>query len=555
MTDIRRTVLWVVFGMSMLLLWDAWQKHNGHPSLFSLSAPRPTASAGSAPGSTPGTVPGTSALPTATGAAAPIAEAASAPSAGEKVTLSTDLYKATFDSQGGTLVRLELLKQADADDKTQNVVLFNQQPGHVYLAQSGLVGAPALPTHLTNMAVVPGERTLKDGQDTLSLRFEAQSGGVKLAKIYTFKRGSYLIDVKHEIANLGTSPLQPQLYVQLLHDGTQRGGGGFFSGPQSYTGPAVYSEAGKFQKVDFKDIEKGKVEHQKSADDGWVAMLQHYYASAWLRNDAAPREFYTRKVDSNEYAVGMLFTLGAIAPGATQTVDTPLYAGPQQERTLAATAPGLDLVRDYGVFTVLAKPMFWLLEHLYEWIGNWGWAIVALVVLLKATFFWLNASAYRSMAKMKAINPRVMEMRERYKDKPQQMQQEMMRIYREEKVNPLGGCLPILVQIPFFIALYSVLLSSVEMRNAPWIGWIHDLSAKDPYYILPVVMTASTMLQTWLNPTPPDPVQARMMWIMPLVFSVMFFLFPAGLVLYWVTNNLLSIAQQWVINKRLGVAK
>jgi YidC/Oxa1 family membrane protein insertase len=553
MTDIRRTLLWVVFGMSMLLLWDSWNKYNGHPSLFAPPAPRPAASAGSAPGA--------NALPTpsaSTGAAAPaVAATASAPAASEKVTVNTDLFQATFDSRGGTLTRLELIKHVDAEDRTRHVVLFDQQPGHVYLAQTGLIGAPGLPTHLTPMTVVPGNHSLKDGQDSVSLRFEAQgANGAKLVKTYTFKRGSYLIDVRHEVTNGGSEPLQPQLYVQLLHDGTQRGGGGgFFSGPQAFTGPAVYSEASKFQKVDFKDIEKGKAEHEKAANNGWVAMLQHYYASAWLHNDAAQREFFTRKIDTNEYAVGMLFTLGPIAPGATQTFDTPLFAGPQEERMLAATAAGLDLVRDYGIFTVLAKPMFWLLEHLYQWIGNWGWAIVALVVLLKAAFFWLNASAYRSMAKMKAINPRVMELRERYKDKPQQMQQEMMRIYREEKVNPLGGCLPILVQIPFFIALYSVLLSSVEMRNAPWIGWITDLSAKDPYYILPLVMTASTLLQTWLNPTPPDPVQARMMWIMPLVFSVMFFLFPAGLVLYWVTNNLLSIAQQWVINKRLGVTK
>jgi YidC/Oxa1 family membrane protein insertase len=230
-------------------------------------------------------------------------------------------------------------------------------------------------------------------------------------------------------------------------------------------------------------------------------------------------------------------------------------AGPQEEKKLEAMAPGLELVKDYGAFTILAKPLYWLLDQLFRVLGNWGWSIVALVVLLKIAFYWLNASAYRSMAKMKAINPKVMEMRERLKDKPQQMQQEMMRIYREEKVNPLGGCLPIVVQIPFFIALYWVLLSSVEMRNAPWVGWISDLSTKDPFFILPVLMTASTMFQTWLNPTPPDPIQAKMMWIMPLVFSVMFFVFPAGLVLYWLTNNLLSIAQQWFINRKLGVNK
>jgi YidC/Oxa1 family membrane protein insertase len=326
-------------------------------------------------------------------------------------------------------------------------------------------------------------------------------------------------------------------------------------GPSSFTGPAVYSEQGKFQKMEFADIEKGKAQHEKSADNGWVAMVQHYFASAWLVGDKQTREFRATKVANNLYSVAMVLPLADVAPGASLTHNATLYAGPQEENKLAALAPGLELVKDYGMLTLLAKPLFWLLDKLHGMLGNWGWSIVALVVLLKLAFYWLNASAYRSMAKMKAINPKVQEMRERLKDKPQQMQQEMMRMYREEKVNPLGGCLPIVVQMPFFIALYWVLLSSVEMRNAPWIGWISDLSSKDPFYILPIVMTLSTMFQTWLNPTPPDPVQAKMMWIMPLVFSVMFFVFPAGLVLYWVTNTLLSIAQQWVINRQLGVNK
>jgi len=249
----------------------------------------------------------------------------------------------------------------------------------------------------------------------------------------------------------------------------------------------------------------------------------------------------------------MILPLGPVAAGSNKTVAATLFAGPQEERKLAELAPGLELVKDYGWFTILAKPLFWLLTHLHALFGNWGWAIVALVVLLKVAFYWLNASAYRSMAKMKAINPKVMALRDRLKDKPQEMQQEMMRIYREEKVNPLGGCLPIVAQMPFFIALYWVLLSSVEMRNAPWVGWITDLSARDPYVILPLLMTATSLFQTWLNPTPPDPMQAKMMWIMPLVFSIMFFFFPAGLVLYWLTNNILSIAQQYFINKQLGV--
>ena len=249
----------------------------------------------------------------------------------------------------------------------------------------------------------------------------------------------------------------------------------------------------------------------------------------------------------------MITPLETVAPGQTKAVEAKLFVGPQEEKKLEALAPGMELVKDYGWLTILAKPLYWLLDKLHSFIQNWGWSIVALVLLLKIAFYWLNAKAYASMAKMKAVNPRIMEMRERLKDNPQQMQQEMMRIYREEKVNPMGGCFPIMVQIPVFIALYWVLLSSVEMRNAPWILWIQDLSSPDPFFILPVVMTLTTLLQTALNPAPPDPLQAKMMWFMPLAFSVMFFFFPSGLVLYWITNNILSIAQQWIINTRMGV--
>jgi YidC/Oxa1 family membrane protein insertase len=270
-------------------------------------------------------------------------------------------------------------------------------------------------------------------------------------------------------------------------------------------------------------------------------------------NTTSAREFRTAKVGDNKYSVAMVLPLGNVAPGATLRHESLLFAGPQEENKLAALAPGLDLVKDYGWFTILSKPLFWLLDKLHGYIGNWGWSIVALVVLLKIAFYWLNASAYRSMGKMKAVSPRIMDLKEKYKDNPQQMQQEMMRIYREEKVNPLGGCLPILAQMPFFIALYWVLLATVEMRNAPWIGWVTDLSQPDPFFILPILMTLSSLFQTWLNPTPPDPMQARLMWIMPLIFGIMFFFFPAGLVLYWLTNNILSIAQQWWINKQLGV--
>ena len=557
MTDMRRTLLWVVFSMSLVLLWDAWNKHTGQPSLFGARESTPVAAAGPAASAMPAGVPmpaATESVPAAPVGAVPSAPAA-APAPGTLVTVSTDLVKATFDTLGGNLVHMELLRYADALDPKRPVVLFDRSAQRVYAAQTGLISsAGALPNHLTPMTALPGKTALEDGADVLHVAFESvEVNGVKLRKTWSLARGSYVATVAHEVVNNGTAPVQPQLYLQLVRDGNPPAGESSFY--FTFTGPAMYTDAAKFRKVEFKDIEKGKAEHDKSASDGWIAMVQHYFASAWLLPAGTPREFRTAKVSENLYSIAMVQALPAVAPGASAKVDAQFFAGPQEEYRLEALAPGLELVKDYGWFTILAKPLFWLLDQLYKLLHNWGWAIVALVVLLKIAFYWLNHKAYASMAKMKAVNPRVMEMRERLKDNPQQMQQEMMRIYREEKVNPLGGCLPIVVQMPFFIALYWVLLSSVEMRNAPWIGWITDLSAKDPYFILPLLMTASSLLQTWLNPTPPDPVQAKMMWIMPLVFSVMFFFFPAGLVLYWLTNNILSIAQQWVINKRLGVLK
>jgi len=567
MTDIRRTLLWGIFLASLFFIWESWNRHNGQPSMFGPPARVATPAAPTAapaPTPVPGSgLPGPAATTPSIGAPVAVAPAASSPAPSQQVTVSTDLMRATIDSTGATLARVELLKQVDPVDPTKHVVLLDRSASRLYLAETGLVppaGGAGLPNHHTPMHVVPGERALGNGQNELKVAFESDPvGGVKLVKTYTFRRGDYVIDVQHQIVNASSAPISPRLYLQLVRDGNDPPGGSslYFT----FTGPGIYTDSSHYNKIDFKSIEKRgpgeKPSHETSGSNGWVAMVQHYFLTAWLVDKpGAPgpsREFFTAKIDANTYSVGELLPLGEIAPGASKTFDARLYVGPQEEDKLAGLAPGLELVKDYGWFTILAKPLFWLLTQLHKLIGNWGWSIVGLVVLLKIAFYWLNAKAYSSMAKMKAINPRIMEMRERLKDKPQQMQQEMMRIYREEKVNPLGGCLPILVQMPFFIALYWVLLSTVEMRNAPWIGWITDLSAKDPYFILPLLMTGTSLLQTWLNPTPPDPVQARMMWIMPLVFSVMFFFFPAGLVLYWLTNNILSIAQQYLINKRLGV--
>jgi YidC/Oxa1 family membrane protein insertase len=564
MNDIRRTILWVIFGFSMILLWDQWQIYNGKQATFfpnpaksaapatTASSAVPTATASSVAG---GTAPSSAAKPIQAGQVS--AEAIPASTKREKITISTDVLKVGFDTEGATIERAELLKHREEgagikSPEKRNIVVLDNSKERVYMAQTGLVGATGYPTHKTVYNLVTAPRELKEGQDELKVRFESpEAGGLKLVKTYTFKRGAYDIAVKHDIQNVSASAQNAQLYVQLLRDGNKLAGeSSFYS---TFTGPAVYTAEKKFEKVEFTDIEKGKAEFQKTTSGGYAAMVQHYFASAWLMADGVQREMYMRKADTNLYAVGMITAAQTVEPGASKTLEAKLFVGPQEEKKLEALYPGLELVKDYGWLTILAKPLYWLVDKLHGILGNWGWSIVMLVVLLKAAFYWLNASAYRSMAKMKEVNPRVMELRERLKDKPQEMQQAMMKIYRDEKVNPLGGCLPIVAQIPVFIALYWVLLATVEMRNAPWLGWIQDLSSPDPYFILPLVMTGTTVLQTWLNPTPPDPVQAKMMWIMPLVFSVMFFFFPSGLVLYWLTNNILSIAQQYMINKQLGV--
>ncbi len=565
MNDIRRTILWVIFGFSMVLLWDKWQVYHGKPATFFPSptalvsgaaapetpppAPQAPASAAAAPtaaAGTTGTVPASTQEPPAAPAIAH-----------ERITVSTDVLQLTFDNAGGSLVEGKLLHHKGSQDDPQPFVLLEDDSKHVYVAQTGLIGG-SFPNHKTAMRIAPGPRELGDGENELTVRFESPDlGGVRLVKSYTLKRGAYDIAVRHEVVNTGTTPVAPQLYLQLVRDGNQpEGAVPFYS---TFTGPAVYTGSKKYQKITFKEIKEKKVDIPAEASDGYIAMVQHYFATAWLLPDGTPRQLRVDAADIGAsapdccYRVQDIVPMGELAPGQTKTLEARLFAGPQVEKTLENLAPGLELIKDYGYLTIIAKPLYWLLSAIHGVIGNWGWSIVGLVVLLKLAFYWLNAKAYSSMAKMKALNPRIQDLRARLKDKPQQMQQEMMRIYREEKVNPLGGCLPIAVQIPVFIALYWVLLSSVEMRHAPWLGWVTDLSTKDPYFILPLLMTLSTLLQTALNPAPPDPMQAKMMWIMPLAFSVMFFMFPAGLVLYWLTNNLLSIAQQWVINTRMGV--
>ena len=596
MNDMRRSILWVVFAFSLIMLWDKWQIHQGKPATFfpdpqtqtatHTVPPSPAASAAtaaadlgvpvsSAPSVSGGanTVPGNApvpALPVNTASSPAIAQSnllrssdavpapIPAPAASDPITVQNPDISLRFSPIGGRLVYAELKHYAAIGEKANSpkrMVLFDEAAGErIYRAETGLTNVPGL-NHTT-----PMQASISQNAGATELRFVSpEVDGVKMVQTYTLPAQGYALSVRHEVINNGQAAIAPQLYLQLTRDGNKPPGDSMFY--STFTGPAFYSAEKKYQKVEFKDIAKvndPEAKFERKTEQGYVAMVQHYFASAWLpdeasKNQKVARENFVSNLGNNLYAAGMTTQLPSIAPGQHASFDSRLFVGPQQEEMLEGIYPGLEAVKDYGIFTIFAKPLFLLMTLLHSMLANWGWTIIALVVVLKAALYWLNAKAYGSMAKMKAVTPRITEMRERLKDNPQQMQMEMMKIYREEKVNPIGGCLPMLIQIPIFMGLYWVILSSVEFRGAPWLGWITDLSAKDPWFILPLLMTGTSLLQVWLNPTPPDPMQAKLMWFMPLAFSVMFFLFPSGLVLYWLSNNVLSIAQQWVINRRLGV--
>jgi YidC/Oxa1 family membrane protein insertase len=532
--DTQRLILFVIFSFSALFLWERWQsEHRPAPTVPALNAPRPSSATGALPSPVAPNVPG--------------AGASTAPKAGETITIKTDRYVAEVDTLGGVIKEIALKEHRETDRADKPYILLQSNESRTFVAQSGLLGE-GMPNHHTLWQAIPGPRELAPGSDTLELKLAAD----KVTQTLTFHRGSYVIDVAYEVTNGGPAPITPTAYFQLARDskptGTQSWGA-----PTAFTGPVLYNDADKYKKIAFSDIDKGKAKFTDKADNGWVGMVEHYFVAAWLPSDAqkVPREFYVSKVD-NLYYDGVKLPLGTIAPGATARIDVPLYAGPQEQDTLEKLAPGLNLVVDYGIFKVIAEPLFWLLKKLHLLLGNWGWAIIAMTIIIKSAFYPLNHASARSMAKMKVIAPKMKALQEQYANDKQQLQMKMMELYKTEKINPLGGCLPILVQIPVFIALYWVLLGAVELRHAPWFGWIHDLSAPDPYFVLPVVYAITAFLQVKLSPTPiQDPVQAKVMQIMPIAFSVLFLFFPSGLVLYWLINNAIQIFQQWHMNRLL----
>lgn len=541
--DSQRLILFFVFSFSVFMLLDAWQREQ--PPARPAAADAGKGEKAMPPSAQP-PVPGDKL--TATQGAVP-QQGRGAPETGVTIRVETDLLIAHLSSHGGDVRRLQFKNHRDTLERSKDFVLFETGAERNYIAQAGLIGS-GLPNHRTLYTATSDNYDLAAGQEQIEVRLAAPAAaGVQVTKVYRFRRESYLIDVGFEIANTGAAPIQPYAYFQLVRDDKPPAGDSAMM--PTFTGVALYTDKDKFQKLAFDDIEKGKTQHTQNSEDGWIAMLQHYFFSAWLPRSGVPREFYTRRLEDGLYSAGVIVPVGAVATGASATVTVPLYAGPEEQQKLAKIAPGLDLTIDYGWLTVIAVPLFWVLAWLKLWVGNWGVAIILLTVIIKLLFYPLSAASYRSMAKMRVLAPKLQKLKDQYGEDRQRLQQAMMALYKTEKINPLGGCMPIVVQIPVFIALYWVLLASVELRQAPFMLWIDDLAAPDPWFILPILMAGTMFVQTWLNPEPPDPVQARVMKIMPIVFSVFFFFFPAGLVLYWLVNNVLSIAQQWRITSVL----
>lgn len=560
--ELQRAFLWVIFLLGLFMLYDTWQVRNGNPSYFAQPEQQQeqiVADAQQPQGAT-----------TTVAGEQPVASKVNT-TINNPVVVTTDLFKLTLDANGASVARAELLNERETPDwkkrgipslifgsepegyEPGNVVLFDTNDKHVYKAETGLLGG-TFPTHRTEFKLASNDLTMKDGQDVLSVKFVAQAGGVELVKTYILKRGHYGIQVKHEVINKGNVAINPSVYMQLVRDDNPaKSDSAFYN---TFTGPVAYTDEEKYQKISFASISDGDKELPETSNEGWIAMVQHYFLTAWVPTaEGQKRDLYTRQLDKHLFSIGSIVAMGEVAPGTSKSIESQLYVGPQDQRRLEYIAPNLDLVVDYGWLTFLAKPIYTLLAFLYGLVGNWGWAIVLLTCLVKAILYPISASGYKSMARMREVAPRMKALQEKYGDDKQALNQAMVEFYRREKINPAGGCFPIMLQIPVFLALYWVLLATVELRGSEWLFWVTDLASPDSYLILPLLMVVTMILQMRLSPQPTDPVQAKVMMVMPLVFGVMFFFFASGLVLYWLTNNILSIWQQWYVNKQIDKEK
>lgn len=545
--DTQRLLLFVGLSLVLFLLWNAWQREINPP----VEKPAAAVSEQTSRPSSAGDVPiGTE---TSTPAASPVQVPGGddVVQRGKTLEVLTDILRAEIDTHGGDLREVDLLKYpVTPKEPDKPFKLMNDALPHFFIAQTGFASKRpqegvlvSAPNHHTTYN---GRVEKTDQGETRAILEWTSPEGVKFTKTYVFKPDSYVIEVIHQVDNPTTQAWHGNLYQQLQRSGEEPSKG--IGSTYTYTGGVIWSTEDKYQKIKFGDMQDEDL--QREITGGWAAMIQHYFLGAWVPVNDAPYTYYTRALPRDLYILGMKAAQEMrVAPQSKESIRSQLFVGPKLQHVLEKVAPGLELTVDYGILTIIAKPLFWLLEKIHGFVGNWGWSIVLLTLLIKLVFYKLSETSYKSMAHMRKVQPRMQAMKERYGNDRQKLNQAMMELYKKEKINPLGGCLPILVQIPVFIALYWMLLESVELRQAPWILWITDLSTKDPYFVLPIVMGITMLVQQKLNPTPPDPIQAKVMMALPFVFTVFFLFFPAGLVLYWITNNSLSIAQQWYITR------
>jgi len=538
-----RTMLFAALALVLFMMYQAWQEDFAPVETASVAATSTTNPAAQPPSDAPA-VPVDSVAP-----ASSVPQIASTViPQGQSIQVKTDVYDIVIDTRGGDIVKTRLRNYPDStDEDSEAFLLMDNGKSHLFIAQSGLL-AKGSPDHTSVYSAEAAQYSMQEGEDSLKVTlFWQGQNGLRVNKVYTFYRGRYDFDLDYQVANNTRQPWQGSVYRQYKR--------GEYTGVETssfiytYSGGVVSNAENPYEKVDYDDMKDANLKLEMTG--GWVAMIQHYFLAAWIPDAKETNHVYTKFTNDKNYVIGMVTPAHIIAAGESKTLNTRLFVGPKLQSQLATAAPNLGLTVDYGWLTILADPLFWLMEWFYALFGNWGWAIIAVTAVIKLVFFKLSETSYRSMAKLRVVTPRLNTLKERYGDDKAGFQKAMMKMYQEEKINPLGGCLPILIQIPVFIALYWVLLESVEMRQAPFILWLTDLSKADPYFILPLLMGATMLIQQRLNPAPLDPIQKKVMGMLPIVFTVFFAFFPSGLVLYWVVNNALSIAQQWVITKRI----
>ena len=542
--DNIRVVLFAALAFVLLLIWQAWERDYGavsqnNPASTSAPAAEAKSESPAAPGASPPEVPTVVASQKAPQPAAASAD----------ISVRTGTLDVKISLTGGDIVQALLpdypvsLNQPD-----QPFTLLDQSPKLTFIAQGGLVGSPAAPNHRDQYVADAMQYTMADGTNELVVPLHWHSAdGINVTKTYVFHRGSHVVDVRYQIANHSSVPWKGRWYGQLQRVFEKQSHG--LGHAYTYTGAAVSSPEKRYEKLPFKKM--GEDPLKRDIQDGWAAILQHYFVAAIIPDTSQTDHYYTKVVGKDRFIIGTMGPEKMVAPGASTAMHYRIYAGPKQQDKLAKIAPGLELTVDYGALWFIAKPLFWLLEHIHGLTGNWGWSIILLTMLVKGLFYRLSAASYRSMAKMRAVQPRLAAMKERYSNDRAKLNQAMMEMYKQEKINPLGGCLPVVIQIPVFLSLYWVLLESVELRQAPFIFWIKDLASPDPYYVLPLLMAITMFVQQKLNPSAIDPMQQKVMQVLPLVFGVFFAFFQSGLVLYWFVNNLLSIGQQWLITRSI----